>query len=58
MIFTSNGLHGHEVAISTSLDAKNAETGVRVVEGHALDEAGEHFLTFVSLGRRRRVAHR
>ena len=34
----------HEVAIAARLDAQHAEAILGIVEGHALDDAGQHFL--------------
>jgi hypothetical protein len=36
--------HGHQVAVAARLRLENAKAVLSVVEGHPLDEPGEHFL--------------
>ena len=36
--------HGHQITVAARLRPENTEAAFGVVEGHTLDEAGEHFL--------------
>jgi hypothetical protein len=35
---------GHQIAVAARFRPENTKTVLAVVEGHALDETGEHFL--------------